>query len=394
MPSPPDVGAKRGVHPTGARVRTRSGAAVTGGDIGRRKSDHIQLAASDEHQSRVGPGWADITLVHDALPAASAADVDLSVELLGRRLRLPIVIAGMTGGHEDARHINGVLGRVATEAGIAMGVGSQRAALRDPALESTYAVARERGPDAMLFGNVGVSQLLDQDDGPGLSASDLQRAVEMIDAAALVVHLNFLEESVQPEGQTRADGELEAIRRVVDAVDVPVILKETGAGISRSVAMRARDAGVAAIDVGGLGGTSFASIEAVRAAQAGDRVRARLGATFGTWGIPTAASVAGCAGVLPVIATGGVRTGLDAAKAVALGATVVGVGRPMLQAAMIGEDAAMDWIEAFERELRTAVFLTGGRRLGDLAATPRVIGGQLAEWLRQLDYPFTPSPDG
>lgn len=359
-------------------------------DLGRRKSDHIRLAASDQHESTLGPGWADMTLVHDALPAVSADDVDLTVDLLGRRLRLPIVIAGMTGGHEDARHINGVLGRVADEAGIAMGVGSQRAALRDPALAETYSVAREHGPGAMLIGNVGVSQLLDQEDRPGLTAADLRAAVDMVEAAALVVHLNYLEESVQPEGQTRADGILDAIARAVEAVDVPVILKETGSGISRDVAIRARNVGVAAIDVGGLGGTSFASIEAVRAAQSGDRVRARLGGTFGGWGIPTAASVAGCAGILPVIATGGVRTGLDAAKAIALGATVVGVGRPLLQAAMIGEDAAFDWIEAFERELRTAVFLTGGRRAADLATAPRVIEGSLAEWLRQLGYPFMP----
>jgi isopentenyl-diphosphate Delta-isomerase len=363
---------------------------MTTEDIGRRKREHIRLATSDEHQSRTGPGWDGVTLVHDALPVASAGELDLSVELLGRRLQLPIVIAGMTGGHEDARRINGVLGRVADQAGIAMGLGSQRAALRNPALVDTYDVARRMGPNAMLFGNVGVSQLLDQDDGPGLTTDDLRRAVDMIAASALVIHLNYLEESVQPEGQTRADGELEAIRRVVETIDVPVILKETGAGIARRVAVRGRDVGVTAIDVGGLGGTSFASIEAARAAHAGDQVRARLGETFGTWGIPTAASVAGCAGILPVIATGGVRTGLDAAKAIALGATAVGIGRPLLQAALIGEDAAYEWIAVFERELRTAVFLTGGRRVGDLATADRVISGSLADWLRQLDYPFIP----
>lgn len=366
---------------------------MTDSEISRRKGDHIRLAASDAHQSSVSAGWGDITLVHDALPDVAAAEIELGVELLGHDLRLPVVIAGMTGGHPDAVRINGVLGRLAQSAGLAMGVGSQRAALLDPTLEATYAAARDAAPDAMLIANVGVAQLVEQDGQPAFDASTLRRAVSMIDANALVVHLNYLEESVQPEGQTRADGVLAALRTVTAALDVPVILKETGTGISRVVSLRARDAGAAAIDVGGLGGTSFASIEAARATAAGDEIRARLGTTFGQWGIPTAACVAGSAGVLPVIATGGIRTGLDAAKAVALGATVVGIGRPLLQAALEGEASTNRWIAVFERELRTAVFLTGGRRLEDLRSAPRVVTGDLLEWLRQLGYPTTP-PDG
>ena len=361
-------------------------------DVVRRKGDHLRLAASDEHQSAMGAGWNDIQFVHDALPAIDAEQIDLTTELFGHRLRLPLVIASMTGGHEMARRINADLGRIAEASGVAMGVGSQRAALEDPSLGGTFAAAREAAPGAMLIANVGISQVVAQRDRQPLDAAALRRAIDMIEANALVVHLNYLEESVQPEGQTIATGALEAIARVVDSVDVPVILKETGAGISRDVALRAREAGVSAIDVGGYGGTSFASIEAARAAAVGDAVRTRLGATYATWGIPTAVSVAGCAGILPVIATGGVRTGLDAAAAIAMGATLVGVGRPLLQAVMNNAESGSSWIAAFERELRTAVFLTGGRRLDDLRRAPRVVEGRTLVWLRQLGY--TPASDG
>ena len=365
---------------------TPGGDAAQPDDVARRKSEHMHLAASDAHQS-AGAGWGDIRLVHDALPAIDAAAIDLSTELLGRRLTLPIVIAGMTGGHPDAYAVNRDLATVAARAGIAMGLGSQRAALRDPRLRDTYAVAREAAPDAMLFANVGISQLLDQEREPALTADGLRELVAMIRADALVVHLNYLEESIQPEGQTRAAGAIDAVAAAVRAVDVPVILKETGAGIGHAVALRALHAGVAAIDVGGFGGTSFASIEADRADTVGDRTKARLGQTFGTWGLPTPVCVAGCAGILPVIATGGVRTGLDAAKAVALGATAVGIGRPMLQAVLAGGDAADAWLDAFHQELRTAVFLTGGRRLADLRDAPRVVTGETAAWLAQLAHP-------
>jgi isopentenyl-diphosphate delta-isomerase len=351
--------------------------------IARRKADHLRLATSDQHQSG-GAGWADIHLIHDALPVVDADDIDLATDLLGHRLRLPLVIAGMTGGHPLARDLNATLARAAERHGIVMGVGSQRAALRDPRLADTYAIAREVAPDAVLLANVGVSQLIDQEREAALSEGELRAAVDMIAADALVIHLNYLEESVQPEGQRRAHGLLEAIARTVRAVDVPVVLKETGAGLSREVAVRARDVGIMALDVGGHGGTSFASIEAERAAEAGDLVLARLGHTFASWGIPTPASVAACAEVLPVIATGGLRSGLDAARAVALGATAVGIGRPLLQAAMVDDEALDLWIRAFEHELRTAVFLTGGRGLRDLRSARRVVTGPMAAWLAHM----------
>jgi len=234
---------------------------------------------------------------------------------------------------------------------------------------------------------VGISQLVAQDTEPPLTAGEIRTLVEMIGAGALALHLNFLEESVQPEGQTRARGAAAAIRALVRRSPVPIIAKETGAGISRETALRLRALGVRAIDVGGVGGTSFAAIEGYRAAQRGDVARALLGTSFREWGIPSAVSVAGCVtSRLPVIATGGVRSGLDAAKALALGATVVGVGRPLLQAALDGEAAVDAWVAQFELELRTATFLAGVARSRDLGRRPIVVTGTTGQWLDQLGY--------
>src|SRR5205814_8790539 len=333
-------------------------------DIARRKGEHLKLAAEADVETRTPAGWDDVQIVHDALPDLDATDVDLGTSFLGRKLALPLVISGMTGGHGRALAVNELLARVAEKHGIAMGVGSQRAAIRDPLLAPTYSVVREAAPHAFVIANVGISQLVKQDREAALGARDIAQIVSMVRADALAVHLNYLEESVQPEGQTRARGALAAIAALARRSRVPIIAKETGAGITRDVALRLRRAGVKAIDVGGVGGTSFAAVEALRAAAQSDTARMSLGNRFRDWGVPTAVAVAGVAAVgLPVIATGGVRSGLDAAKALALGATVVGVGRPLLQAALRGEEAVDQWIAEFELELRTAVFLSGARRV-------------------------------
>ena len=365
-------------------------------EIQRRKGEHLQLAAEGDVETRATPGWEDIHLLHDALPTIDAAAIDLTTRLLGHTLRLPLVISGMTGGHGRAIAVNEMLARVAERAGIAIGVGSQRAALRDPTLVPTYSVVRENAPSAFVIANVGVSQLVKQGKEAPLAAKDIHTIVRMVGANALALHLNYLEESVQPEGQTRATGTEAAIRALTRASPVPIIAKETGAGISRPVAMRLRRLGVKAIDVGGVGGTSFAAIEALRAQDRGDTARARLGQTFRDWGVPSAVAVVGSArSRLPIIATGGVRSGLDAAKALALGATAVGVGRPLLQAALKGEQACLDWLAAFELELRSAIFLSGIKRAADLSRVDAVITGRSKAWMDQLGYrrmPRAPRP--
>lgn len=356
-------------------------------EIARRKGEHLQLAAEGDVETRSTAGWEDVHLVHDALPKIDAKDIDLSTRFLRHTLRLPLVISGMTGGHGRAIAVNELLARVAERSGVAMGVGSQRAALRDPSLASTYSVVRENAPHAFVIANVGISQLVKQDAGPALAAKDVATIIRMVKANAIALHLNYLEESVQPEGQTRARGSESAVRTLARRSSVPVIAKETGAGISRDVARRLRRLGVKAIDVGGVGGTSFAAIESLRAKAQGNTPRMNLGERFRDWGVPTAVAVVGAAeSGLPVIATGGVRSGLDAAKALALGATIVGVGRPLLQAALKGEGAVLEWIAAFELELRTAIFLAGVRRAADLPRAGVVVTGSSLAWLEQLGY--------
>jgi isopentenyl-diphosphate delta-isomerase len=352
-----------------------------------RKGDHLRLSAAGDVDALAGPGWADVKLIHEALPEVDQCAIDLSVSFLGRSLTAPLVIAGMTGGHRTAHEVNAVLSRAAERHGLAMGVGSQRAALRRPDLAYTYTVVREQAPSALVIGNIGAPQLIAQGAVPPLSTDELDAAVDMIRADALAVHLNFLQESVQPEGERFASGCAAAIRAVVDHLSTPVIAKETGAGLSRETALRLKELGVKGLDVGGVGGTSFAAIEGLRAEAQGAAQAQRLGEVFRDWGIPTPVAVVGVQqAALPVIATGGIRTGLDAATALALGATLVGVARPLLQAALEGDAAVDVWIDQFLHELRTVLFLTGSADLTALRAKPRVITGATRVWLDQLDY--------
>ena len=371
------------------RRRHTAGMALPGSEaaieqIRERKRHHVELALHERSQSGADPGWDDIHLVPAALPELSAGDVSLATDLLGRRFAAPVVLAAMTGGHPDAVELNAVLGAAAQRLGLAVGVGSQRAALKEPALARSYAAVRDRAPGAFVIANVGACQLIAQDGTPGLTAADLTGVVAMVAADALAVHLNVVQEIVQTEGDRRFASLIDAIAAVVDRVGVPVVVKETGAGIDRTTAEALAAVGVAAIDVGGAGGTSFARIEGDRADAAGDERGARLGRTFADWGIPSAASVLEVrrAG-LPVIATGGVRSGLDAARALALGATAVGLGRPAILAARQGEAALVHELELFVDELRTALVLCGVARPADLPVP--VLTGFTLEWGRQRD---------
>jgi isopentenyl-diphosphate Delta-isomerase len=356
-------------------------------EVERRKGEHLQVAAAGDVEAPVGPGWRDVHLVHSALPAVDLDEIELSADLLGRTLRVPLVIAAMTGGHPAALQVNRRLAAAAERHGLAMGVGSQRAALRRPELAPTYTVAREAAPTAFLLANLGAAQLIAQASGDVVDSGGIRRAVEMIGADALAIHLNFLEELVQTEGDRRAGGLREALRSAVEASTVPVVAKETGAGLSRDVAIELAQLGFSALDAGGAGGTSFAAVEMKRAAERGDLRGVRFGHTFSHWGLPTVVSLVGAAAAgLPVIATGGVRSGLDAAKALALGATAVSVGRPLLVAALAGDAAIDEWIEQFVEELRGAVFLCGVASCRELRRVPRVVGGETRRWLDDLGY--------
>ncbi|MDF9747767.1 type 2 isopentenyl-diphosphate Delta-isomerase [Natrinema salsiterrestre] len=342
-----------------------------------RKDDHIRIIETEDVET-TGSGFADIELVHEALPEVHRGEVDTTTTLLGHELAAPIVIESMTGGHPNTTELNRALAAAAQRTDVAMGVGSQRAGLEvdDEEILESYTVVRDVAPDAFLYGNVGAAQLLEYD------VADVEAAVEMIDADAMAIHLNFLQEAVQPEGDVDARGCLGAIERVADELSVPVIVKETGNGISRETATRLADAGVDAVDVAGQGGTTWSGIESHRAAAVDADRQERLGRLFRAWGVPTAVSTLEAAAVHDcVIASGGVRSGLDVAKAIALGARAGGLAKPFLAPAGRGVDAVVELIETLVLELRTAMFVTGSASVSELRDTERVVLGRTKEYL-------------
>jgi isopentenyl-diphosphate delta-isomerase len=342
-------------------------------DIRQRKADHLNLCATEDVGFRGRTTLLEcVELIHDSLPELAMDDLQLGVTVLGKPLRAPILIAAMTGGTTEAGEVNHTLAKIAERRGYAFGLGSQRAMQRRPETAWTYEV-REHAPHALVLGNVGVVQARDQ------STAALAQLVRDIGADALCVHMNPAMEVVQPEGDRDFRGCVETFARLVRDLGAPVIAKETGNGIGPRTARRLRDVGVTHIDVSGAGGTSWVGVETLRAEGEG---RA-LGERFWDWGVPTAASVVFSrqAGH-QVIATGGVKTGLDVAHAIALGATLAGIARPVLQALREGgEKTAEAYLDRVERELRTVMLLTGSRSVKDLQQAPRIIRGELKDWV-------------
>ncbi|MFX0116139.1 MAG: type 2 isopentenyl-diphosphate Delta-isomerase [Candidatus Hodarchaeota archaeon] len=350
-----------------------------------RKLDHIKICLEKPVQAQdKTAGLEDIELIHNAIPEISKKDVDLSLDFLDHNLDAPIIIAAMTGGHLIAKKINATLAEAARKLNIGLGVGSQRAALEDPGLVDTFRVVREIAPDAFIIGNLGAPQL-----SRGYSLREIEKATKMIDANAIAIHLNALQEAIQPEGETDFSGVIDAIGDISKKSSVPIIAKETGAGIAREEAQILEKSGIAAIDVGGAGGTSWAGVETYRAVESEDESRNRIGKTFWDWGIPTAVSAFEVAQStkLPVIATGGVRSGLDAAKLIALGASVVGVAFPLLQSAYRGDvNHVINTLNTMIEELRIAMHLVGAKTVGELKGARVIISGKTGQWLRLRGY--------
>lgn len=357
---------------------------VMSDEVKQRKAEHVQVSLNHDISAPQSASWADVHLVHQALPEVDLDEIDTSTTYLGFRLRYPIFISSLTGGHPDVAIINERLATIAQEYGLAMGVGSQRAALVTPQLAETYSVTRAKAPDAFLIANVGAPQLIAQRGKPAFTLADAQAAVRMIGANALAVHLNYLQEAAQPEGDRNARGALAGIRELTAEVGVPVIAKETGAGVNYRQAHRLARAGVSAIDVGGAGGSSMAAMEAQRASDRGDSVALAIGALYRSWGVPTPIAVVEAhagAPELPITATGGVRSGLDAARAFALGATLIGMGFPFLKAASESLDAVRAFLDQFLTELRVAMQLTGCATMADMRNAPAIVTGATREWL-------------
>lgn len=351
-------------------------------EVKQRKIEHVNIALTQDVAAPQQANWSDVHLVHQALPEVDLEKIDTSVTFLGRTLRYPIFMSSLTGGHPDVLTINRNLARAAEHYGVALGVGSQRAAIVNPTLAASYSIVRESAPNAFLIANIGAPQLIAQAQHTPFTLAQVQEAISMIQANALAVHMNSLQEAVQPEGDRRAQGEVAALRRLTSQIELPIISKETGAGVSREQALLLRACGAAAIDIGGAGGSSMSAIEGARAQQRGHEQSQSIGHVFRDWGIATPISLveAGTAN-LPLISTGGMRSGLDAARALALGATLVGFGLPFLQAASKGYDELCIVMDEIIAQLKVAMQLSGASTIAQLRSTDVVVTGQTREWL-------------
>lgn len=347
--------------------------------IEKRKEDGIRIPLEKQVEAKATSNMFEcIHLIHNALPEINLDDVDPSVTFLNHKFSAPILIDAMTGGTAMASKVNETLGGAAEELHLGMAVGSQRAGLKSENLAETYSIARKVAPTAFIAANIGGAQL-----AKGFPLEDAEKLVEMINANALIIHLNSLQELIQPEGEPIYKGVLPRIRELASRLKVPVIVKEVGAGISREVAVKLELAGVAAINVAGVGGTSWAGVEQHRAAKEADDVKADLGLLFWDWGIPTAAALieARQAVNLPLISSGGLRNGLDVAKSLVLGAHLCGMALPMLRRAVESKEALIAFIKKTILEVRSTMYLVGAQNVDQLRKTRYVITAPLREWL-------------
>ncbi|MEM0445212.1 MAG: type 2 isopentenyl-diphosphate Delta-isomerase [Nitrososphaerota archaeon] len=347
--------------------------------VAERKRDHVRIVLENQSVQR-GSNWLDhVHIIHRAVTDIDIDAIDTSAYFLGRRFSAPILIEGMTGGTEEAARINATLAEAAERAQIPMGVGSQRAGVQRPELQYTFRAAREAGPQVFLIANIGAAQLVQH--GTQLA----WQAVKMIEADAIAVHLNTLQEIIQPEGDRGFKGFLAQLKKLCGEIGVPVIVKEVGCGVSYEDAVVLRDAGVAAIDVAGRGGTSWVEIERLRAIEAGRTDRARLAEVFQEWGIPTAASVLEVKQVdgLQVVGSGGIRNGLEIAKLLVLGADIAGLAQPFLKASVQGLEEVLTLIGQLTEEVKVAAALAGVSRTSELRGAPHVLTGPLLEWTKQ-----------
>ena len=336
--------------------------------ISDRKLEHLLICENyDVEFKNKTTGFEDIELIHNVLPDINKDEIDLSTSVFGKKLDSPLFITAITGGHPVAKKINKNLAIVAESHNIALGVGSQRAACEHPELEDTYTIVRENAPNCLLVGNIGAPQL------------DLaEKAVDMLDADILAIHLNSLQESIQPEGDLDARGYIDSIEKITDSVDIDVLAKETGCGISAESAKLLVDVGVDFIDIEGAGGTSWAAVETYRAENR------YFGELFWDWGIPTAISTVEVVNAcdVPVISSGGIRTGLEAAKAIALGADAVGMALPFLKNSN-SINSLNKFIDVFNDSLRIAMFLVGANNIEELKHSNLIIRGKTREWLNE-----------
>lgn len=348
-----------------------------------RKDDHIAHSLSKASQSVQSTWFECVNLVHQAYSDLDFNSIDTSTLFLNKTLQFPLFIGALTGGTKKGADINEVMARAAEKHGIGMMVGSQRIALEHPSVRSTFKIARDSAPSIPLISNIGMAQLIEIED-----LSIINDIIQSIEADALAVHLNPLQEIIQPEGQPKFAGGLDRLTKLMEICQVPIIIKETGTGLSSETVRLFLSAGVTFFDVAGLGGTSFARIESLRSGDQGDSINGTIGSKFGNWGIPTAASIMECRAQLDQIrtksclfASGGIRDGLDMAKAIAIGANFCSIAQPFIEHYNQKPFFVDDFIVRCKRELATAMFLVGARTIEVLPHTPRVILPPLNYWI-------------
>lgn len=342
-----------------------------------RKKEHVKISLEKNINFKNKTTWLEyVHLIHMALPEISMEEISLKRKFLGREFHLPFIIEPLTGGFPEAQIINASLAEAAEKLNIPMGVGSMRIALENDQFQKSFKIVREKAPNAFIIANIGIRQIIEN------GIEYVKKAIEMINADALYIHLNPLQEIIQPEGEKNFKGSLEKIIECCNSIEKPIIIKEVGCGISMEVAKILKKTGIAAIDIAGAGGTSWAAIEYYRAKEAGDKYKTIMGETFWDWGLPTAASLIEVKAIsnIEIIASGGIRNGLDAAKCLGLGATMVGFAQPLLWPATRGCEYVLEKIKLYTEELKLALFLTNSKNINDLE-DKIVISGPLKEWV-------------
>ncbi|MEM5814328.1 MAG: type 2 isopentenyl-diphosphate Delta-isomerase [Candidatus Aenigmatarchaeota archaeon] len=336
-----------------------------------RKAEHIRICLEEQVTNGVRPGFEQVMIVHKALPELNYSEIDTSCEFLGKKLKAPILITGMTGGCEEAKKINRNLAAAAERCGVAFALGSQRAMIEEPKMADTYYV-RDVAPTTLVVGNIGLIQFT-----LGYGEKQIE-AAQSVGLDALALHLNPLQEMCQPEGDKQWKGCLTALKEACAASKIPIMVKETGAGVSAETARLIEQAGASAIDISGCGGTNFALVEAHRAG-------GETGATFHDWGIPTVCSLMEVrrAVSVPLVCSGGVKTGLDVAKAIVMGADIAGVARPLLKPATESAEAVEKALNQMITELKAAMLLSGARNPEEMKRVKYVLTGMVKDWADQ-----------
>jgi isopentenyl-diphosphate delta-isomerase len=345
--------------------------------IKQRKRDGIEIPLNNDVQAKTTSTYLEyVKLIHNALPELDYDEIDISTTFLKRKFSAPLIIDSMTGGAPEAARINGRLGELAEKYGFAMGLGSQRAGLESKELAETYSIARKNAPSAFLIANIGGAQL-----AKGLTIENIKKIIDMIQADALVIHLNPLQELIQPEGELKYKGVFSKISEISGALDVPVIVKEVGAGISKEVAVKLEVSGVSAINVAGAGGTSWAGVEKLRAEASNNDLKIHLGEIFWDWGIPTAASLIEVKKTVkvPIIASGGLRNGIEMAKCIVLGASMCAMAYPFLLKAAESKEQLFNFADTVIAELKSTMFLIGAMNLSVLKSSRYILTGPLAD---------------